>query len=63
MKKCPREKMVYIYVLELEEDKWYVGKSEKTLKRIEEHFQCDKGGYRARRKWIRISSGQTNWNS
>ncbi len=49
--------MVYIYVLRLEEEKWYVGRSETPLKRIEEHFTASggrkKGGYHAR-KWIRV---------
>ena len=30
--------MVYIYVLKLKEQKWYIGRSDNPLKRIGEHF-------------------------
>lgn len=36
--------MVYIYVLECEKNKYYVGKSENPLERINDHFSEDKHG-------------------
>lgn len=39
MKKKNRSEMVYIYVLRLKEQRWYIGRSETPLKRISEHFQ------------------------